>query len=73
MSLDDLAKLSDFISELEDLCKERGIGFFDGIPAPMEGCGGWWVSVRLEVGRPKSPPDLGVKVSDGIGAEDIVR
>ena len=50
MSLDDLAKLSDFISELEDLCKERSIGFMDGIPAPMEGCGGWWVSVKLEVG-----------------------
>jgi len=73
MSLDDLAKLTAFIVDLEDLCKERGIGFMDDIPAPMEGCGGWTVLIRLEVGRPKSPPDLGVKVSDGIGAEDIVR
>ena len=71
MSLDDLAKLSDFISELEDLCKERSIGFMDGIPAPMEGSEGWWVIIRFEVGRPESPPDLGVRVSDGIGADDI--
>lgn len=49
-----LEKLTAFLVDLEDLCKERGIGFFDDIPKNLElksNDDGWFVVVRFEVGR----------------------
>ena len=30
-------------------------------------------NIIQEIGKPESKPDLGVRVTDGIGADDVVR
>ena len=70
--MSDLTKLSAFLVDIEDLARERGILPFIGIPDKL-GDDIWCVVCNFQIGRQQPPPDLGVSVSDGIGADDIVR
>ena len=67
-----LSKLSEFLVDVEDMAKERGVSAFVGIPDKIDE-NFWSVVCRFEVGRPESPPDLGVSVSDGLGIKDEMK
>ncbi|MHC4752906.1 MAG: hypothetical protein ACYTFW_23925 [Planctomycetota bacterium] len=69
-----LSDLSKFLVDIEDLANERGILAHIGIPSKLHEDADIWVCIcNFQVGRDISPPDLGVKVSDGLGVEDEVR
>ncbi|MHC4240463.1 MAG: hypothetical protein ACYSUC_12065 [Planctomycetota bacterium] len=70
--MSNLNKLAELLIDVEDMAKERGVSAFVGIPDKVDEKF-WSVVCRFEIGRPESPPDLGVKVSDGIGVKDEMK
>ena len=70
--MNNLAKLSAFLVDIEDLAKEREILPFIGIPNFLND-DVWHVLCSFQVGRKEPPPDLGISVSDGLETKDEVR
>jgi len=61
----DFQKISEFIVDVEDLAKERGLDAFSDIPFRS----GNKVCVIIRFDDYDTPPDLGVHVTDGIKPE----